>query len=119
MSHPKKYQIHLAAPERQALQEFVSCGKKQAREITRARILLLADEGPKDAQIMALLGLSRPTVCSIRKKYAEGGYEPILDLLPDAPAAVDPSRSIAGWKPRFLCWPAPIRPKDRRAGRCI
>lgn len=90
MSHPKKYQIHLAAPERQALQEFVSCGKKQAREITRARILLLADEGPKDAQIMALLGLSRPTVCSIRKKYAEGGYEPILDLLPDAPRSGRP-----------------------------
>ena len=30
-----KYQVHLTASERQALKQFVACGKKQARHITR------------------------------------------------------------------------------------
>ena len=96
MSHPKKHQVHLTAPERQALQAFVSSGKKQAREITRARLLLLADEGKKDPEIMALLGLSRPTVCSVRKKYAEQSYGQILDMLPDAPRQGRPTKVESG-----------------------
>ena len=47
MSYPKKNSVHLTDQERQTLKEFISCGKKNAREITRARILLLADEGKK------------------------------------------------------------------------
>ena len=90
MSHPKKYTVCLTDAERAALQSFVSSGQKKAREITRARILLLADSGKKDGEITELLGLSRPPIVSMRKQYAQGGYGHILDLLPDAPRSGRP-----------------------------
>ena len=80
-----KYQVHLTASERQALKQFVACGEKQARHITRARILLLVDEGKKNHEIAELLSVSRPTICSMRKKYAQQAYDHIVDILPDAP----------------------------------
>jgi transposase len=47
--------------------------------------LLLADAGRKDKEIMTLLGVTRPTVSSMRKKYWEKGYKHIGDILPEAP----------------------------------
>jgi len=60
MSRSKKYQVHLTDQEREALNAFVTRGQKNAREITRARILLLVDAGKKDREIVDLLGISRP-----------------------------------------------------------
>ncbi|HEY4699476.1 MAG TPA: IS630 family transposase, partial [Nitrososphaerales archaeon] len=40
----KKYKVTLTEDERQELSTLVSKGKAAARKITRARILLLADE---------------------------------------------------------------------------
>jgi transposase len=48
----------------------------------RAQILLKADEGLKDAEIMAALNTSRPTVERVRKRLVEGGIERALN---DAP----------------------------------
>ncbi|MBI3951812.1 MAG: helix-turn-helix domain-containing protein [Acidobacteria bacterium] len=90
MMRKKKYIVHLSNKERHELNTFVSRGKKSAREITRARILLLADEGKTDQEIMDLLGLSRPTISSLRKKYSERHDEPILDVLKDEPRSGRP-----------------------------
>jgi len=90
MNPPTKYQVHLTDSDRQTLRQFVARGTKQARHITRARILLLADEGKKDQEIVALLGVSRPTVSAMRQKYAQHPDVPILDLLPDAPRSGRP-----------------------------
>lgn len=90
MNPPTKYQVQLTDSDRQTLQQFVNCGTKKARQITRARILLLADEGKKDQEIVALLGICRPTVSAMRQKYAEHPDVPILDLLPDAPRSGRP-----------------------------
>ena len=60
---PKKlYPVHLTAEEREQLDTYVKQGKKSARSINRARILLLADEQYSDKDIMETLGISRPTV---------------------------------------------------------
>lgn len=90
MNPPTKYHVHLTDSDRQTLQQFVRSGEKKARQITRARILLLADEGKKDQEIVGLLGLSRPTVSAMRQKYAEHPDVPILDLLADAPRSGRP-----------------------------
>lgn len=90
MPHPQKYPVALTDAERKALETFVSSGQKKAREITRARILLLADAGNQDSEIQALLGLSRPTVCAMRRKYAQADDAHILDVLKDAPRAGRP-----------------------------
>jgi len=43
----KKYRVYLSDEERENLERFVSTGTNKARRITRARILLLADESEK------------------------------------------------------------------------
>ena len=90
MSLKKKYHVHLREEERNALHQFVSCGTKKARSITRARILLLADAGRSDHEIITVLGVSRPTVSAVRKRYAKRDERPILSVLSDAPRAGRP-----------------------------
>lgn len=85
MSGKKKYLVSLTNAERSTLTAFVSSGHKHARQITRARILLLADAGHTDGEIMAVLGCCRPTVFSMRKRYAEGDFEEMVEVLQDAP----------------------------------
>lgn len=45
----------------------------QVRVFQRARILLLVDEGHKDAEVMAQVGVSRATVNRIRCRYGAEG----------------------------------------------
>ncbi len=82
--------VVLSRQEREALEAFVSCGNKNAREINRARILLLSDAGKKIQEIVDLLHTSRPTVSTMRKKYHETDYAHILDILKDAPRSGRP-----------------------------
>jgi len=63
----------------------VSRGKRSARAINRARLLVLADEGKKDAEIIQLLGISRATVHHVRKKYGKREQAHILDVLKEEP----------------------------------
>ena len=49
------------------------------KSLTRARILLLADGGQSDAEIIDALKASRTTIVRIRKRYFEGGLESALN----------------------------------------
>lgn len=80
-----KYSVRLKAQERKNLKAFVSRGKRSAREINRARIVLLADEGKKDAEIVELLGVSQSTVHNVRKKYCTRTYAHIGEFLKEEP----------------------------------
>jgi len=80
----KKYRVTLTKEERAELKGLVSKGKTAARKLTRCRILLLADEGAeggkcKDAEIVAALGVSRPTVERTRQVCVEEGIEAALN----------------------------------------
>jgi transposase len=86
----KQRAVTLTKRERRALEDFVSHGKKSARAITRARILLLLDEGRNEHELTELLGVSRGTVYTVRKKYQQKAYAHILDLLHDAPRSGRP-----------------------------
>jgi transposase len=61
------------------LDQLTHKGLVKARKLKRAMILLKADEGLTDPQIMAALNVSRPTVERIRKRYIEGGLEKALN----------------------------------------
>jgi transposase len=54
-------------------------GTVKARKFKRAMILLKANEGLSDPQIMEAVEVSRPTVERIRKRYVEGGLEKALN----------------------------------------
>jgi hypothetical protein len=60
------------------LLELTRKGKAKAREFKRAIILLKANEGFTDPQIMPVLNVSRPCVERIRKRYVMGGLEKAL-----------------------------------------
>jgi transposase len=75
----KKYIIDLEDNERQTLVDMTNKGTIKARKFKRAMILLKANEGLSDPQIMAAVGVSRPTVERIRKRYVEGGLEKALN----------------------------------------
>jgi putative transposase len=86
----KRPAVKLTKAQRETLEKFVGQGRKSARAITRARILLLADEGRKDRELTEILGVSRGTVHNVRKKYQQKGYAHILDLLHEAPRSGRP-----------------------------
>jgi putative transposase len=67
--------VRLKEEDRVELNRYLRRGKSSARSLTRARILLLADEGHSDEEIVEALKVSRTTVNRIRKRYCENGLE--------------------------------------------
>ena len=83
----KKYIVTLTSEEREELIKLVSAGKRSALTITRARILLKADEGPggpawDDGEITAALDCGRRTVSRVRERFVERGFEAALERKP-------------------------------------
>lgn len=79
---PKKHKINLSADERHQLADWVNKGKRSARSINRARMLLMADEGKTDQAIVESLGVSVSTVERTRRTWAEHGLSAALDEKP-------------------------------------
>ena len=80
----KKYIVRLDADERRQLERLVSVGKGAARKLTRARVLLQADEGEggrawPDVRIVEGLGVSVGTVENLRKRLVEEGLAAALE----------------------------------------
>ena len=77
-----KYYVYLTKENRQELETLIHSGESSARTQTRARILLLTDEGQKKKkgtkEIASALLCSMPTITAIRKKFSEGGLENAL-----------------------------------------
>ena len=69
----KKYSIDLSRDEKDTLVELTRKGRPGARKVKRANILLLADQGKKDEEIVTLLHTSRNTVIRTRRKFVTGG----------------------------------------------
>ena len=74
----KKYIINLSDEERLKLLDMTRKGEIKARKFKRAMILLKADEGLSDPQIMAALNVSRPCVERIRKRFVDDGLDRAL-----------------------------------------
>lgn len=79
----KKYTVDLSAEERAQLESFVTAGEHPAQAITRARILLKADDGDTDQAIADALGCHETTPYNLRKRYAERGVDVVHRKSPD------------------------------------
>jgi len=73
----KKHVVELSDEDRKTLEWFVSTGERKAQDITRAKILLKADDGLTDAQICEHVGCSIGTPYNVRKRYSERGLDAI------------------------------------------
>jgi transposase len=78
MARKKLHSVKLKDEEREELNRYLRKGKSSARSLTRARILLLSDEGRDDEEITEALKVSKSTVSRIRKRYCEGGLDSAL-----------------------------------------
>jgi DNA-binding transcriptional ArsR family regulator len=83
----KKYPATLTDTERLELRQLIGAGVGSARTLTRARILLKADQSPAgpawvDAAIAEALEVSQPTVARVRKRYVQAGLTAALHARP-------------------------------------
>jgi Homeodomain-like domain len=79
----KKYVVKLSTEERERLDTLIHTGKRPARQVLKARILLKADaseagEAWSDSQIAAALDTSVDTVARTRQQLVEEGLEAAL-----------------------------------------
>ena len=77
MGQPK-FLVTLSADERMHLRALVRRGTASARRLTRARILLKADENLPDVEVAEAVGVGIATVHRIRQRCVEDGLEVAL-----------------------------------------
>ena len=77
-----KYRVMLTDDEVEMLEALLRKGKSAARKQTRARILLKAASGCKDAAIMEALAVSATMIYNTRQRCVEEGVEAALDDRP-------------------------------------
>ena len=110
--------ITLTEKEVEYLTDFVKKGQKSARELTRARILLLIHDGKTEMDIKDTLRVCRATVSNTKKRYREEGYQSALTEKPRsgqprkysntqeaeviAMACTDPPKGRERWTIRLL-----------------
>ena len=81
-----KHQVVLSPKQRKQLEALSQRGAISARKLTRARILLLADQNNpqgamNDKQIHRILNVSQATIIRVRKKFATCGLDAALEEL--------------------------------------
>jgi len=82
MTH--KYIVDLTEDEQEYLLNLIKKGKATARRVSRAHVLLLADEGATDEEIAESLRLGFSTVHRTRQRFVEEGLMVALSGQPRA-----------------------------------
>ena len=110
--------INLTEKELNFLYDFLKKGRKSARELTRAQILLFTYEGKTELEIKDTLRISRATVSNTKKRYRKEGlqnalvekprsgqprkYSPIQEAEIIAMACTNPPKGRKRWTIRLL-----------------
>jgi putative transposase len=84
----QEYKVKLSNRQGEELAVLSSKGRVNVRVYKRARVLLLADEGKCDREIIEAVGVSSPTIKRIRKAFVTKGLKVALE---DAPRSGRPS----------------------------
>jgi hypothetical protein len=110
----KKHIVERTGEQREALSHMISTGQAAARELTHARMLLKADQGPygsnwSDAKRSEALEVSPGTVARVRKRCAERGVQEAI--LP-AKASARRQRRLDGHQEAYLIALACRAPPD-------
>lgn len=83
----KRYIVTLSAEEQQHLKAFTTTGKRSARQINHAHILLKADINQTggsccDRQIHEAIGVSVRTIERVRQRFVEAGLDAAIKQRP-------------------------------------
>jgi transposase len=106
----KKYLVNLTEDKRTTLLTLTKKGSVAARKLTRAPILLHADDQASDDDSAQALHSGTATVERTRKRFVEEGLEAALSERPRAGAR----RTLAGKPEAFLVALACSAPPDER-----
>ena len=76
-----RYRVELSQAERGELTAMLSKGKRAARKLKRAQILLAADAGCSDEEIARTVAVGGSTVYRTKRRFVEGNLEPRAEQL--------------------------------------
>src|SRR5213079_2977458 len=106
-----RYRVELSQAERCELAAMLSKGKRAARKLKRAQILLAADAGRSDDEIAGAVAVGGSTVYRTKRRFVEGNLERALSEEP-RPGA---KRKLTGQEEALLVATACARPPEGRA----
>src|SRR5438309_589142 len=106
-----RFRVELSEAERNELTAMLSGGRRAARKLKRAQILLAADAGSSDEAIAACVGVGASTVYRTKRRFVEGNLEAALSEEP-RPGA---SRKLSGKDEALLIATACSSPPAGRA----
>jgi transposase len=106
-----RYRVELSQAERDELTTMLSKGKRAARKLKRAQILLAADAGCSDEEIGRTLVVGGSTVYRTKRRFVEGNLERALSEEP-RPGA---ERKLTGKEEAMLVATACANPPEGRA----
>src|ERR1700692_178163 len=106
-----RYRVELSQAERDELTAMLSKGKRAARKLKRAQILLAADAGCSDEEIARTVAVGGSTVYRTKRRFVEGNLERALSEDP-RPGA---ERKLTGKEEALLVATACANPPEGRA----
>ena len=106
-----RYRVELSQAERSELTAMLGKGKRAARKLKRAQILLAADAGCSDEEIGRTVAVSGSTVYRTKRRFVEGNLERALSEDP-RPGA---ERKLSGKEEALLVATACANPPKGRA----
>ena len=101
MAH--KYIVDLTVNEQECLLKLIKKGQPTARKVSRAHVLLLADEGATDEEIAESLHLGLSTVHRTRQRFVEEGVMVALSEQPRAGRAPSLTGKQEAWIVALAC----------------
>lgn len=78
MGRRKQYEVHLTAEDRTRLEQLTRKGQTPARVLTRAHVLVHADEQRQDREVAAALHVGTALVGQVRRRYVQNGLDAAL-----------------------------------------
>ena len=106
-----RYRVELSQAERCELTAMLSKGKRAARKLKRAQILLAADAGRSDDEIARTMAVGGSTVYRTKRRFVEGNLQRALSEDP-RPGA---ERKLTGKEEALLVATACANPPEGRA----
>ena len=106
-----RYRVELSETDRDELAALLRGGRRAARTLKRAQILLAADAGESEQAIARHVAVCASTVCRTKRRFVEGDLERALSrgAAPGSrPPAVGSGRSLAGGHRLFRAADGPI-----------
>ncbi len=107
----RQTELHLAEPDRRALNAFRSKGVHPAREVNRAHVLIALDQGVPGATICQVLHLGRTALWRTRAAYRQGGREYALH---DEPRSGQPRKYQTGQEAEVVALACSAPPGGRK-----